>query len=129
MTHPGTNLTTDGTDGTDAGPRSLVLSLSGQLANHKEHKERKAGNLGKGASSSARGWVHFPNRRLLFVLSAFSVVELLRSVLSVPSVVRIFKMTPKITLTPRTDFRSRSAAIQRILSPCNSAVAWRLFMV
>ena len=90
MTHPGTNLTTDGTDGTDAGPRSLVLSLSGQLANHKEHKERKAGNLGKGASSSARGWVHFPNRRLLFVLSAFSVVERLRLVLSVPSVVKIF---------------------------------------
>jgi len=48
MTHPGTILTTDGTDGTDAGPRSLVLSLSGQLANHKEHKERKAGKLGKG---------------------------------------------------------------------------------
>ena len=90
MTHPGTNLTTDGTDGTDAGPRSLVLSLSGQLANHKEHKERKAGNLGKGGSSSARGWVHFPNRRLLFVLSAFSVVERLRLVLSVPSVVKIF---------------------------------------
>ena len=90
MTHPGTNLTTDGTDGTDAGPRSLVLSLSGQLANHKEHKERKAGNLGKGGSSPARGWVHFPNRLLLFVLSAFSVVERLRLVSSVPSVVKIF---------------------------------------
>ena len=129
MTHPGTILTTHGKDGTDAGPRSLVLALSGQVANHKEHKERKAGSLGKGWSSPARGWVHFPNRLLLFVLSAFSVVELLRSVLSVPSVVRIFKMNPKITLTPRTDSRSRSAAIQRILSPCNSAVAWRLFMV
>ena len=43
MTHPGTNLTTDGTDGTDAGPRSLVLSLSGQLANHKEQKNAKPG--------------------------------------------------------------------------------------
>ena len=75
------------------GPRRLALSLSGQLANHREHKERKAGNLGKGGSSPARGWVHFPNRLLLFVLSAFSVVERLRlvsSVPSVPSVVKIF---------------------------------------
>jgi len=95
----------------------------------KNTKNAKPENLGKGGSSPARGWVHFPNRRLLFVLSAFSVVELLRSVLSVPSVVRIFKMNPKITLTPRTDSRSRTAAIQPILSPCNSAVAWRLFMV
>lgn len=82
MTHPGTILTTHGKDGTDAGPRSLVLALSGQVANHKEHKERKAGSLGKGWSSPARGWVHFPNRLPLFVLSASSVVELLRLVLS-----------------------------------------------
>ena len=61
----------------------LKPCASHQLANH---KERKAGNLGKGGSSSARGWGHFPDRRLLFVLSAFSVVERLRLVLSVPSV-------------------------------------------
>ena len=56
----------------------------------KNTKNAKPENLGKGGSSPARGWVHFPNRRLLFVLSAFSVVERLRLVLSVPSVVKIF---------------------------------------
>jgi len=65
MTRPGTILTTDATDGLDARPRSLVLSVL-----------------------SCHPW-------------------------------------PRIAASP---FACGSAAIQPILLPCNSAVAWRIFM-